>query len=272
MRPLFSLLLAAAAFGNEIPLSELAHRAVMKYIEGSNVTAEYDYESWSRERKLASDGTVKEDQSARYRVTWRDGFRVSYQVEQNGQPVSAEQMKKQEAQVEKRLAELRRIPPAEMAKRRAESAKKRAERLEFLKEFPNAFDFRIVERTTLNQRPVSVVEFTPKPGYRPSSMRAKLFTKIRGKVWMDREELQMVRLEAEAFDDISIGGFLANVGKGTFFKITQQRLDANIYVPETRHIRYAARLMLVKSMHEEEEERFWGYQRRTPLAATRTLE
>ena len=146
-------------------------------------------------------------------------------------------------------------------KRKAEADRKRKEEFAFLEELPSAFDFKIVDRTKIGSRDISVVEFTPRAGYKPGQMRSKLFPKIRGKVWLDAGEGQAAKLTAEVFDDVSLGGFLANLGKGTHFEFEQNRVDDSRWLPVSIYSRVMARVLLFKTFNLEEVETFANYRK-----------
>jgi hypothetical protein len=83
-------------------------------------------------------------------------------------------------------------------------------------------------------------------------MRAKVFEKLRGKVWIDQSEGDMVRVEAEMFDSVNVGfGLLGKIDKGTRFELRKVRLGDGTWVPEKTHVRFAVRIMLLKYLYNE---------------------
>ena len=90
-------------------------------------------------------------------------------------------------------------------------------------------------------------------------MRAKLFTKLYGKVWLDPSEAQAARLTADFFEDVSIGGFIANLGKGTHFEFDQNRVDDSHWLPARIYSRVMAKVLLFKSFNMEELETFANF-------------
>jgi hypothetical protein len=63
----------------------------------------------------------------------------------------------------------------------------------------------------------------PNPAYKPTSRATAMFSKVRGYLWIDEDAAQLARVEIEVTDDISIGGFLAKIYKGSH--LMQERYE-----------------------------------------------
>lgn len=257
LAPLVCLLAA------DTSLSDKAQQAAEKFFRSNERIAEYEYDWKSEAKKFTSEGSLKSRDTKHVRSVLMDGERVSIFLERNGKIATAGEIRQQEIE-----ARQRRLSPEQRARKQAEEEKKRKERFGFLKEFPDAFVFRVVETKQVEGRPTSVVEFTPKPGFKPNSLRAKIFLKSRGQLWLDDAEMALVRLEAVAFEDMSIGGFLAHIGKGSRFGLTQMRVEKDVWLPSTTSIKIEARI-LFKTVNSEDDERYWNYKRSPPKQARR---
>jgi hypothetical protein len=94
-------------------------------------------------------------------------------------------------------------------------------------------------------------------------MRAKVFTKMNGRLWVDKADRELVRAEAETFDTVNVGlGFLGRVEKGTRFRLARTRLPDGAWVLDSQRIRFGARVLLVKWMGKEIHTSHWNYQRK----------
>ena len=221
----------------------------------------YEYEFRKEEKKIASDGSVKEQSTSRIEFKQLQGYRWAQVMERNGTPTTEAQRKEQQEKSAARIALLKNETAADRERKQKESVKKRNDQMGFVEEFPNAFDFQLVEQTKIAGRDISVVTFTPRKGYRPGQMRAKIFTKVNGKAWLDPTEKQAVKMIVDVFDDFSIGGFVANLGKGTRFEFNQIRVDNSIWLPSSIYSRLMARLLVFKSYNTEETESFGNFRK-----------
>ena len=75
-------------------------------------------------------------------------------------------------------------------------------------------------------------------------------------MWLDAAEAQAAKLTADVFDDLSLGGFLANLGKGTHFEFEQNRIDDSRWLPVRIYSRVMAKVLVFKSFNTEELETY----------------
>lgn len=142
------------------------------------------------------------------------------------------------------------------------SSARRAEDTSWLKEFPEALEYKKVGEEEIAGRLAWVLECSPRAGYKAQSLRARVFEKTRGRVWVDVADSQLVRVDAAVFDTVNIGwGMAAKIQKGTRFQIDRRKLPDGVWLPESQTIRFAAKVMMVKSLAVEESARFSGYRK-----------
>jgi hypothetical protein len=102
-------------------------------------------------------------------------------------------------------------------------AKKQKERSDLIDATRAAFIFTFVAREPRGDRMLSKYRLVPNPAYKPTSRSTAIFSKVRGYLWVDEDAAQLARAEIEVTDDISIGGFLAKVYKGSH--LMQERYE-----------------------------------------------
>ena len=68
------------------------------------------------------------------------------------------------------------------------------------RELPEAFDFRLAAEEVWDGHGVYVIEATPRQGYQPQSLTAKVLAHIQGKFWVDRQDYHLVKAEAEVVE------------------------------------------------------------------------
>jgi hypothetical protein len=157
-----------------------------------------------------------------------EGILLYTPLEFCGRPVNTKTSESWQERREERLAEVRRRSNAEKAKIRSEEEKKQRERALFWDEFVKAYRFQIIERRVLNERPTTMVSFTPDPQYRPSSVvDTKYLPKLRGQIWIDDIDKELAHFGAEFMDNVTAGfGLLGKVSAGTsYFMDLKKQID-----------------------------------------------
>jgi hypothetical protein len=102
-------------------------------------------------------------------------------------------------------------------------AKKQKERSDLIDATRSAFLYTFIDREPRGDRMLSKYRMVPNPAYKATSRSTAVFAKVRGYLWIDDDAAQMARAELEVTDDISIGGFLAKVYKGSH--LMQERYE-----------------------------------------------
>jgi hypothetical protein len=96
-------------------------------------------------------------------------------------------------------------------------AKKQKERSDLIDTTRVAFLYTFIAREKRGDRILEKYQLAPNPAYHATSRATAMFAKVRGYVWIDEDAAQLARAEMEVTDDISIGGFLARIYKGSHF-------------------------------------------------------
>jgi hypothetical protein len=94
-------------------------------------------------------------------------------------------------------------------------AKKQKERSDLIDATRTAFLYTFMAHEPRGDRMLSKYRMVPNPAYKPTSRSTAVFSKVRGYLWIDDDAAQLARAELEVTDDISIGGFLAKIYKGS---------------------------------------------------------
>jgi hypothetical protein len=115
-----------------------------------------------------------------------------------------------------------------------------------MQEIPDAFDFRLVGEEMVRSRPAYVIEAIPHPGYQPVDRYSKLFTQVKGRLWIDKGDFRWARIEAELLDTVSFGWILLRIHAGSRVVLTEMREADGVWLPERTWYRVSARVGLVK--------------------------
>lgn len=171
----------------------------------------YTYLEYDESRRLDMDGRVKSQDVDVSRIISVNGVPFEQLVEHNGRPLSAEEQMKQEEKIEKQKHET----PEERAARLVKEQENRS----FIREVPAAFDFQLVGEDVVNGRPAYVLQATPHPGYQPHGKYGKIFSKVEGKLWIDKQDFGWTKVDGQVIQPISMGLFLARVLRGSHIKM-----------------------------------------------------
>jgi hypothetical protein len=229
----------------------------------SNYSKQRDYTYIVRkvENKLDGKGGVKSTESKTYEAMELYGEQVERLIAKNDQPLSGKDAAKEEERINKITSERKNESAEDRAKRQAEEEKQREKNREFVHEVADAYDFHLLGNEMLNGRDTWVIGAEPRPGFQAHSKEAEILPKYHGRLWIDKKELQLVKLDVEAIDTVSFGWVLARIHKGTRLVIGQVRVNDEVWLPQHVNFRFDARIALFKNYNEEDEDTFRDYKK-----------
>jgi hypothetical protein len=130
-------------------------------------------------------------------------------------------------------------------------AKKQKDRAELIEATRTAFLFTFLTREPRGDRLLSKYRMEPNPAYKASSRAASIFAKVRGFVWIDEAAAQLARVEVEVTDDVSVGGFLAKIYKGSHFMQERYEMLPGRWLPSYSQYDFDGRKLFVAfAVHE----------------------
>jgi hypothetical protein len=177
----------------------------------------------------------------------------------NGEPLSGERQKQERRKLEKEKSRREHESPEDRARRvdQFQAEEKRDSR--FLEEFTKAFDFKMTGGEELDHHKVYVLEATPRPDYHPPDRDTQALKGMRGKMWIDKETYQWVKVEAEVTHPVSIMGFVATVEPGTRFELEKIPVEGVIWLP--KHFAMTAKAKVMELIHHNghEDETYFNY-------------
>jgi len=257
---------AAPADPTDAELKALVRDSVRFLDPKLNKATDYTYTIRNSRKQFESDGKLKSEEHTLALRTFQDGFAVTRLTERNGKPVPPEERQKQEVQISKRVAELK----SQSLEERERRNKGPGRTTDWVKEIPEALQFKKVGEEILGGRRCWIVDAEPRPGYRATTTQARVFEKMKGRFSIDLTDRELVKAEAETFDAVNMGfGLLARMEKGTKFGLNRTRLADGNWVTESQRIRFGARLMLVKWLGNEIHTQMSDYRHKSQLAASR---
>ena len=110
-------------------------------------------------------------------------------------------------------------------------AKKQKERSDLIDATRSAFIYTFVDREPRGDSVLTKYRLEPNPAYKATSRTTSIFAKVRGYLWIDEEAAQLARVEVEVIEDISLGGFLAKIYKGSHLAQERYEITPGLWMP-----------------------------------------
>ena len=191
-----------------------------------------DWGAWTKYSYIERDETRKGDQvsSRTSRVVMIADSDYYLPIAINDQPLSPQQNRAE-------LGKLR----AEVARRKAESAESRAQRIAkfgkqqeengaLVLEFPKALTYTLSGEEEKNGYRVWRLAAAPKKRSGPLNRAAKVISGMAGTVWVDRDGFHIVRADCQVREPISMFSFFARVMPGTRIEIELQPVSETVWL------------------------------------------
>lgn len=236
-------LLAAGPDANEI-----VQRSVAANEANWKQAPNYAFTERDVETKRGGARTVKT-----YRVLMIEGSTYNQLIAVNDKPISAEQKAEEEKKLQDEIARRSKESSGDRAKRIAKYTRERQQDHALMREMANAFNFEVTGEDTVNGHPVYVLSATPKPGYQPKLRDAKVLTGMKGTLWIDKQQYQWVKVQAEVVRPVTFGGFLAKVGPGTKFALEQAPVGGKLWLPKHFSVNVNSSILWRQSATSDDE-------------------
>jgi hypothetical protein len=200
----------------------------------------YTYVERDDDRRLNSLGQVKSENVDVTRMMVVNGARFEQLLEHNGQLPSPIEKKRSDDDLEKLKHET--------AEDRAARLRKDQENRAFLRDVVEAFDFRLIGEEIVSGRPAYILHATPRPGFHARGKYAKMFSKVEGNLWVDKQDFGWIKVDGQVTQSFSLGLILARVERGSHIIMEQTCVGESVWVPKRIEIRATARILFLKSL------------------------
>jgi len=200
---------------------------------------QYTFTEKRIEQRLDGKGAVKKTKTETYEVypSLEPGKMYRRLVSRDGVALSEKELAEQDRRQDERVAKAER--------RRAEDDKDRREEERVVSELPQIYDVELVGRETMDDRPVILVRFAPHPGYKALTDGGKLLQKVAGRAWIDEEDRQLVRVEANLLDSLGVGpAGVVRLQKGATSYFHRRKINGEIWLPSDARFSGAAKVLL----------------------------
>jgi hypothetical protein len=241
----------------------LLRRVIESQERQQELTRLYAFRETTVTRDVDSRGRVERAMSESALVTPGPEGEYRRLVGKNGKPLSPEEDAKEEHKFQKYLEEQLRLPAEERERKTREKLRHRVERFqERLREAIEVFDFEPLGDEVIQDVPLRVFRFTPKPGYEGHSRATDVLSRMEGKVWIDPRRDQLAKLQVRFREDLKfLGGIFGRVSKGSE-ATAEGWFDGNgLWLLDDVEILLDARLYFLKSYHQRIDIDYHDYQR-----------
>ncbi len=242
-------------------MQELFRVVADKDLENDKLLRNYTYVEREVETKLDARGNAKSSAERTYDIVEIFGEPVQRLTEKDNQPLAETEAAKEEEKIQKIIDKRKNESENDRQKREQKEERERAQDREFVRDVADAYNFTLVGTERLGGGDAWVIDGEPRRGFVPHAKEAKYLTKFRGRVWIDKHDLQLAKMDVECLDTFSWGLFLARFHKGSRFMLEQTRVNDEVWLPRHLTAKLDVRLALVKSFHVEVEQTYSQYKK-----------
>jgi len=228
--------------------NEYVRRLVQKERRREELLDRYTYDLLTTREELDDTGAVKESHTRRSEVFFVKGRPVRRLVAEDGRPLPPDK----QARVDREAREL-----AEAVRAGRTVSERPGVRLSVVLE---RYDFRAVGRETVDGRPTLVLAFTARPGERKID-NDRVLRQLRGRLWVDESEEEVVRAELANVAPIKFGlGLGASVSSLTT-RLEFRKVDDAVWLPAEDETVATGRVLLLKRFHTRIRPAYSAYRR-----------
>jgi hypothetical protein len=246
---------------SQVQMQQLFRVVAEKDMENDKRLRDYTYIERDEDHKLDGKGQVNSSEAKTYEVMEIYGEQVQRLIEKDDKALDAKSAAKEEEKIQKIIDKRKNESEDARRKREEKEEKDREQGRKFVLEVADAYNFHLVGNESLGGRDAWVIDAEPCPGYEPHMKEAKFLPKFHGRVWIDKDEAQLAKMDIECIDTVSLGWFLARVHKGSRIIFEQTRINDEVWLPKHLALKVDVRLALIKNFNVEVEQAFRDYKK-----------
>jgi hypothetical protein len=248
------------------PPSPTAREIVQKSVDLDQRNARlirqnYTYQFRDVERDTDKSGAVKKTVIHTYDHLFLYGADHNRLIAKDDKPLNEKDEREEEKKIEKLKEKFEHESEADRQKHAAEREKEREEGRKFLKQIPDAYDFELKGSETIDGHETWVIGLTPRADFKPTVKFADILKKIRATLWVDKQEYQWVKADAQLMDDATFGLFLVRLHKGARLQFEQTKVNDEVWFMRWSRVEGSARVALFVNARGDEETTFSNYRK-----------
>ena len=251
-------LLAATAFGQNV--ADIISRSALAMENNWKAAPGFSYTERDVQSKKGGAPVTKT-----YEVALIEGSNYNRLIAINDKPLSKAQEQQEEQKMRAEIEKRKRESKSDRAKRVAKYEKERRQDHAMIAEMAKAFDFKLTGSERINGHETWVFDATPKPGYVPKSRDAKVLPGMKGKLWVDKQQYQWIKVQGEVIRPVSFYGVLAKVSPGTRFMLEQEPVNGTLWLPKHLSMTVKASALGFLNQNSTDDETYKNYK---PIAGS----
>lgn len=230
----------------------MIQRSAQNELRNEKIARSYTFIQREEEHGLNSSGKVTSTESETSEIMILYDEPVERKIAKDDKALSPKDAAKEEEKIDKFMNDRKNETPEQRQKRLDKEEKEREEGRAFVAEIAQAYNFTLVGTQNIEGRDAYEIDAQPRPGYKPQSKAAKLLLpKFTFRVWIDKQDSQWVKIDAEAIDNATWGLFLLKLYKGSKASLEQTHVNDEVWLPKHIHIDVRARVALLKSFNDD---------------------
>ncbi|MBK7930165.1 MAG: hypothetical protein IPJ98_22650 [Bryobacterales bacterium] len=253
-------MLAAAvlpAAGPQHDAAEIIRQTVARNDDILEALRGFQYHRYREIRWLDSTGKVRRTDSTLHEVHISHGAPYSQLLAEDGVRLDPAALRREE---QKRSRELSRRASRSSSELR-EFDQEMNERRLVMRQLPEAFHWTLHGEALHSGRSVWILRARPRSGWRPPTSEARILTKVAGDIWIDQQQLRMVKIDAHIEDTFSFAWFLLRIQPGFSFRFEQSFWEGREWLPRHATVKGAARIAGIKTVRLEIDTQYSSYRR-----------
>ena len=234
----------------------------------STLQSGYVYVETRRELKLDKGGRPREE-SVKVLESY-PGFpgeeRWERLIAEDGRPVAPEELARQDRERQQKANEmvqrLARNSTKELARQEREVQNAHRERDQVVSDIYSVFEMRMIGRERVEDHDTIALLLTPRRDAKPQTRAGEEMRHFSVRAWVSENDHELVKLEAEAIDDLKTGfGLLARVHKGARVSFLRRKVNDEVWLPAVVSYSGSARVGLLVTLRRSGTSEFSGYRK-----------
>jgi hypothetical protein len=233
----------------------------------------YAYVEKRTEQRLNGSGEVTSESVKLFEIYPGLPGQDRYQrlIEENGKPVPpaklADRDRDRQKEVESYASRMASANDRQKETQRLEKARRRYAAA--IDDLFRVYDIHMIRREAIDGHGTILATLTPKPGAKPQTDDGKIMQHFKARAWISEADYELVRVEIEAIDDVSLGlGLLARIHKGTTATYQRRKVNEEVWLPAEVTWTASARVLLVRRLRIRGTAEFSGYRKFTVDTST----
>lgn len=227
---------------------EIVSRLAVADRSNEKIAKQYMFTQRSEERGLNADGSTKSTESRTEEIIFLYGRGYTRLIEKNGKPLEGKDAAKEEEKLQKESARRANESADDRAKRERREEQDDQGMRKVIAEIPKSHELTLEGLEQVDGREVYRVRAEPRKSYNRRLPPYGFLRKLRGTMWIDCTDYQLIKVKAEVVESMSFGLVLAMMSPGTELNFAQTRVNGEVWMPKSASIKLDGRLGVLKKV------------------------